>query len=99
MSPKLGGVGPEGRDGAEGDHRKIRKKREEAERIGGLEGGRGGDRGEGDEGRLIIADIIRSSTTETIGLAAFPPDAIVHLHENLPETGVDALTEADDIWP
>ena len=34
---------------------------------------------------------------ETIGLAAFPPDAIVHLHENLPETGVDALTEADDI--
>ena len=30
-------------------------------------------------------------------MAAFPPDAIVHLHENLPETGVDALTESDDI--
>ena len=56
-----------------------------------------GDRGEGDEGSLIIADIIRSSTMETIGLAAFPPDAIGYLHENLPETGVDALTEADDI--
>ena len=29
-------------------------------------------------------------------MAAFTPDAIVHLYENLPETGVDALTEADD---
>ena len=51
---------------------------------------------------LIIADIIRygqPSTTEKIGLATLPHDAIVQLFPggDLPETGVDSLIEIPGI--
>ena len=58
---------------------------------------------DGPDIEMIIADIIRygqPSTTETIGLATLPDDAIVQLVPggDLPEMGVDALIQIPGIW-